>query len=185
MNISKIGKRYAKALFTFAIEQKDVEKVMADMELVDNTIKQSRELRKLLDNPVIHNRTKKAALKAVFENYVGETVLKYLMIIVQKNREAFIPQIAHQYVVYYKEHNNIKTARLSTAQPVSNELRNAVLRTLEEQTQAEVELIEEIKAELIGGLVLKVEDMEMDLSLRKRLNELSQNFKHNIYQGKF
>ncbi len=185
MNISKIGKRYAKALFTFALEQDSVMQVMDDMELVDNTIKQSRELRKLLDNPVVHNRTKKAALKAVFEKYVGETVLKYLMIIVQKNREAFIPEIAHQYVVYYKKHNNIKTATLKTAQPISEELRDVVVNILEEQTRAEVELIEEIREELIGGLVLKVEDMEMDLSLRKRLNELSREFKVNIYQGKF
>lgn len=185
MNLSKIGARYAKALFEFALEQDKLEEVKRDMETVDNTAKNSRELRRLLENPVLHNNTKKAAVKAVFEKYIGEIVLRYLMIIVQGNREDYLPDIAAQFVEQYKHYKNIKTAYLSTAQQVSDEMRQAVVSTLEEQTKAEIELVEEIKSELIGGLILKVDDQEMNLSLRKRLKKLSREFEVNIYQGKY
>lgn len=185
MNISKIGKRYAKALFEFALEQNNLEEVMKDMDLVNNTINQSLELQRVLRNPVMHNNTKKAAMKAVFEKHIGETVMKYLLIIIQKNRETFIHEIAHQFVEYYKKYKNIKTAYLKTADKVDDDIRKAVIETLEEQTQAEIELIEEIQEELIGGLVLNVGDMEMDLSVRRRITELARDFKVNIYQGKF
>lgn len=185
MIISKVGKRYAKALFSFALEQDNTEEVMNDMELVNNTIQQSRELQLLLKNPIMNSRKKKSVIRALFENYVGETVLKYLMIIIQKNRETFIPEIANQFVVYLKEYKNIKTAYLSTAQGVGDEIRQTVIELLEEQTKADIELIEEVKAELIGGLVLKVGDKEIDMSIKKRINDLGKEFKINIYEGKF
>ena len=185
MNESKIGKRYAKALFDFAIEQNKLEQVIKDMDLVNNTIQQSRELKTLLKNPVMHNKKKKTIVKALFEKHIGEIVLNYLMIIVSKNRGRYIFDIAAQFVVYYKKYKNIKTAHLATAQKVNDEIRQTIIQTLEEQTKATVELEEDLNEDLIGGMVLKVDDLEIDMSLRKRINELSQKFKTNIYQGKY
>lgn len=185
MNDSKIGKRYAKALFDFALEQNDLEQVSKDMELVNNTIQQSRELRNMLKNPVMYNKTKQSIVKAVFEKHVGEIVINYLMIIVNKNRGEFISEIASQFVDYYKEYKNIKTAHLSTAQEVNDEIRQTIIQIVEEQTKATVELKEDINKNLIGGMVLKVEDLEIDMSLRKRIDELARNFQANIYQGKY
>lgn len=184
MSFSKIGARYAKAFFEFALEQDKLEQVKEGMELLDKTIAQSRELKRLLENPVMHNNTKKAAVRAVFENYLGEIVLKYLLIIIQGNRENYIPDIASQFISRYKEYKNIKTAYLTTAQKIEDNMRNKIVQTLEEQTQAEVELVEDIKENLLGGLILKIDDKEMDLSLRKRIKKLSREFEVNIYQDK-
>ena len=185
MNDSKIGKRYAKALFDFAVEQNDLEQVINDMGLVDNTIQQSRELKTMLKNPVLHTKTKKTIIRAVFEKHIGKIVMNYLMIIVSKNRGRYISDIASQFVRYYKEYKNIKTAHLVTAHEVTDEIKQILIQTLEQQTKATIELKEDINEDLIGGLVLKVDDLEIDMSIRKRINELSQSFKTNIYQGKY
>lgn len=185
MNISKVGKRYAKALFSFALVQNESEKVMDDMNLVHNTIEQSRELQLLLKNPLLHSKKKKTIIKAIFESHVGKTVLTYLMIIVQKDRETYIRDIAMQFVVLYKEYYNIKTAYLSTAGQVDDVIRQTIVQTLKEQLNADIELVEELQQELIGGIILKVDDQEIDMSLKKRLNELSREFQFNLYEGKF
>ncbi|MCF8331404.1 MAG: ATP synthase F1 subunit delta [Bacteroidales bacterium] len=185
MNISKVGKRYAKALFSFALEQDNTEEVMKDIDLVNNTIKQSRELQLLLKNPLMNSKRKKMVIRALFEKYVGDTVLTYLMIILQKNRETFIPEIAEQFVVYLKQYKNIKTAYLSTAQSVNDNVRKIVIESLQEQIKAEIELVENINEDLIGGLVLRVDDNEIDMSIKKRINELEKEFKVNVYEGKF
>ncbi|MFW6018983.1 MAG: ATP synthase F1 subunit delta [Bacteroidales bacterium] len=184
MNEAKIGKRYAKALFDFALEQNDLEQVSKDIILVDNTIQQNRELKKLLKNPVIHNKTKKSIVRAVFQKYAGEIVLNYLMIIVGKNRSQYISDITTQFVLYYKKYQNIKTAHLSTAVQINDAIRKAIIQTLEEQTKANIELKENINEDLIGGMILKLDNLEIDMSMRKRINELANRFTVNIYQGK-
>lgn len=184
INIPKVGKRYAKALFSFALEQNELEQVKDDMSLIHNTIEQSRELQLLLKNPLLPHKKKKSLIKAIFESHVGKTVLTYLMIILQRNREVYIRDIATQFVVFYKEYKNIKTAYLATAAEVKDDIRQTIVQTLKEQLNADIELVEELQQELIGGIVLKVDDQEIDMSLKKRLNDLAREFQYNLYQGK-
>ena len=68
MQDTKAGIRYAKSLFHLAQERNEMEKVSADMALIDKTIHENSELRSMLKSPIIKS-DKKALIR------VNKTIL--------------------------------------------------------------------------------------------------------------
>ena len=62
----RIAHRYAKSLIDLAREQKSLDAVFADMELVLKAINESRDFSVLLKSPVISTDKKLAILKEIF-----------------------------------------------------------------------------------------------------------------------
>jgi F-type H+-transporting ATPase subunit delta len=52
---------------------------------------------------------------------------------------------------------------------------------LEKMTNHDIELIEEVKAELLGGFVLTVKDVQYDISVANRIKKLKKEFDENLY----
>jgi F-type H+-transporting ATPase subunit delta len=52
---------------------------------------------------------------------------------------------------------------------------------MKHQTEGEIELIEEIKKELIGGFVLSFKDKQYDASILRQIEDLKKEFDINLY----
>ncbi len=181
MKERKIAFRYAKALFDYAVEEMILEKVNADMETVGNVCKQNRELRLVLQSPIIRKDKKLGILREIFKNHLNQVTMTYLQIIARKSRESYIPDIAISFSELYKVHHNIKTAYLRTAVTVDESVRKRVIAFLEKRTKAHIQLIEEIDTNLIGGFVIKLDDRQYDASILRQLKRLKGEFDVNIY----
>ena len=59
--------RYAKAVLSLASDLKTADTVNKDMKLIANIVAESKELREMLQSPVIPSSAKKAVLLAVFK----------------------------------------------------------------------------------------------------------------------
>lgn len=73
MNHSQITLRYAKALFDLSLETKILDKVNADMALIDKVCSENRELRGMLQNPVISADKKQKVMEKIFFGNIQET----------------------------------------------------------------------------------------------------------------
>jgi F-type H+-transporting ATPase subunit delta len=137
----------------------------------------------LLRSPVIHTEKKQKVIKAIFDGKVSKLSMRYLDIITNKKRELFIPQIAEEYLVFYKKFKNIITVHFTTASAVNDEIRKKVVELLEKQTGSTVELVEDVKNELIGGFVLDYEDYQYDASIAYLLRRLKKSSAEvNLYK---
>jgi len=74
MQQTKAGLRYAKSIFKLAIERGELDKVSADMHLLNRTISENRELENLLHSPIIKSDKKSAILHLIFDGHLGLTV---------------------------------------------------------------------------------------------------------------
>jgi F-type H+-transporting ATPase subunit delta len=52
-------------------------------------------------------------------------------------------------------------------------------------TKKEVDLIEDIKGEIIGGFILKFGQYQFDDSIRKKITKLKREFNINVYEKGF
>ncbi|HNS16250.1 MAG TPA: ATP synthase F1 subunit delta [Bacteroidales bacterium] len=181
MRERKIAYRYAKALFDYAVEEKILEKVNADMDLIGKVCAQNREFRLVLKSPIVHKRKKTAILRRIFQEHVTTETFTYLQIIAKKSRENYIQDIAVCFTELYLEHQNIKSATIRTAVPLDEPLRRKVIALLEEQTRARIQLNEEVDPELIGGFIINVGDQQYDTSIQRKLLLLRREFEGNIY----
>lgn len=185
MKNSKIANRYAKALFDLAQENNQLDQVKNDMELVISVCRQNKDFSLMLQSPIIFTDKKEAILKDIFEKQLQQISYFFLLIITRKKREAILEYIARQFVVIYKEFKNITTAKLSTAIKLDKALSEKITSLLEEQTKGEIELIEKVDKDLIGGFVLGYDDKQYDASVKKQIKELQRDFDENLYIREF
>ncbi len=185
MKESKIANRYAKALFDLALEQKVLDQVKEDMELVVSVCRQNKDFVMMLQSPIIFTDKKEAILKEIFEKKLQQISFFFLLIITRKNREAILDEIAQQFVIIYKEFKNITMARLTTAAELDKNISDKVISLLKEQTKGEIELEQEIDKDLIGGFVLSYDDKQYDASIKKQIKELKKDFDQNLYIREF
>jgi F-type H+-transporting ATPase subunit delta len=181
MSFTKITIRYAQALLDLAIEQGIVERVYDDMELIDVTCHQSRGLISMLHSPVINIDKKTRIIDKIFGPAVHKLTLRFLELLVKKRREQYIDGIASAFTVLYKELKGIKTAYVTSVTQLSKQEKEQVTGILKKVTDKEIELIENLKKELIGGFVVTMDDYQIDQSLSTKIKELRKEFEKNLY----
>jgi len=186
MNVSPIAERYAKALFELAIEKELVDEVYHDSLVISGTCEKSKELRSLLKSPIINSEKKLIIIREIFENGVHKLTLTYLLIMVRKRREAFIPAIAREFVELYKSYHNILTVHFKSPVLPDLEIRSQVLKIMENYSKADIDLKAEIDESLIGGFVLTWDDKQYDASISREIDDLRKAIaKVNLYKKGF
>ncbi len=181
MKETVLTRRYARALFDFAREQDLLEPVRDDMDTIIKVCEANKDFLLLLRSPVIKSDRKIGIIQKVFGTVLREVTLSYLRIITRKHREAYIAGIARQYIGLYNEYKGVKVAHLISAAKVDDELRNKILSYLRKQTNAKIELVEEVDEKLIGGFILRFDGKQYDASIAKKILELRKDFEKNVY----
>ena len=172
MSVGIVAARYAKSLIELAKEQNVLEAVYEDMKLFKDTADKNRGLMLALKSPVVRHEKKLAILKALFQERVNSASYAIFTIITRKNREAILDSIADEYIKAYNENQGILKATVITTTPLTEELRNQFNDIVASATGKTIQLEEKIDSNLIGGYILRVNDRQIDASLRSRLNEL-------------
>ena len=185
MRETRIAIRYAKALFELSLEQNSLEQTNVDMMLVHDVCIQNREFRLMLSSPIIKIDKKQGVMKSLFEEKIGKLSLAFLNIITSKRREHFIDPIASQFLALYKEHKGILSVTLTTAVDADEDIRNKVKTMVGGFTHKEIDLVEEVKKEIIGGFILRFGQYQFDDSIRKKIMKLKKEFNINIYEKGF
>lgn len=181
MNPSIVASRYAKSLLNLSLERKELEDVQKDMALVFNTIKANKDLSVLLKSPIIRPDKKLAVLTAIFTDSIGKLALEFMKILTKKKREKYLLEIAFSFQSQYKRHKNITTAKFSSAIKMDASMREKVLAIIKKTNSGEVDLVEVIDEDLIGGFVLRIDDTQIDASVQNSLNNLHKKFSENPY----
>jgi len=172
MSVGIVASRYAKSLIDLAKEKNVLEAVFEDMKLFRETASKNRALMLALKSPVVRHDKKLAILKALFEARVNPVSYSIFTIITKKNRESILDAIADEFITLYNSYQGILKATVTTTTPLTEELRTQFINIVASATGKTIELEEKIDPKLIGGYVLRVNDRQIDASLRSRLNEL-------------
>ncbi|MDQ6480840.1 ATP synthase F1 subunit delta [Dyadobacter sp. LHD-138] len=172
MSVGIVAARYAKSLIELAKEKNVVEAVYEDMKLFKDTAEKNRGLMLALKSPVVRHEKKLAILKAIFQDKVNAVSYSIFEIITRKNRESILDAIADEFIKAYNEYRGIQKATVITSTPLTEELRKQFNTIVATATGKTVELEEKVNPSLIGGYLLRVNDRQIDASLRNRLNEL-------------
>jgi F-type H+-transporting ATPase subunit delta len=174
MDISAIRVRYAKAFYALAKEKKMLETLKADIEKVFNICSQSTEFVQMMESPVISVSKKNELITTIFKTEVNPLTLNFLLLILQNNREEYIPGICHNFLDLNRKDQNIKSARLITAFEIDQKTINKIKSLLENELKATVELNSVVDQDIIGGLILRIDDKQYDASVATQLKKIKQ-----------
>jgi len=184
MSDIRVAARYAKSLIDLAQEKGVLEEVHADMQLFSKTVRDNRDFKLFLTNPIIKHDKKLVILQRVFQNKVQPLTQTFFSIVTQKHREAILDSVATEFIRQYNVIKGIEIASITTAVPLSPELRAQVNQKIASLTGKTVQLIEKVDQNMIGGFILRVGDKQVDDTIRTDLRHLKQKFKENPYINK-
>lgn len=178
----RLATRYAKSLIDLAIERGELEKVHADMQWLRAACKSNRDFVNLLRSPIIKGDTKKKILEAITNGNISEITAGFNRLLITKGRESNLPEISNAFITAYKEKKDIQTIKLTTAAPVSDSVRNAIIEQIKKSVGFQnVELEETVDPDIIGGFVLQAGDKLVDASIAYDLRAIAKQFENNDF----
>ena len=167
--------RYAKALRQLAEEKNLLDAIVADVKLIHNTIEKSRELELLLQSPLVKSDKKGEVLSSIFGSKINELTLNFIKQLLSQGRENILKTVCEEYINQYNAIRNIAKVSVTTSVPLTNELRTELVQKIKsDYNLSEVELTEKVDQNLIGGMVLRIGDKQLDASIRRQLNDIKQ-----------
>lgn len=178
----RVANRYAKSLVDVAGETNQLETVQADMKLLRSICRQSKDFAMLLRSPVISADKKMSIWHAVLGDKVSALTNAFVGLLVNKNREASLPEIADAYLEQYNKLKGIRQVKITTAAPVSDELVSKLVGKLKEaKNVSQVEVETAVDPSLIGGYKMQMGDFLVDNSISRDLNDVKMHFLNNDY----
>jgi F-type H+-transporting ATPase subunit delta len=178
MDQSKINVRYAKAFFVLAKEKGLTLELRKDARLISSVCESSSDFKLLLESPVIKTSQKSEALRRIFEGKIHALSINFLLLIAENKRENYIPGIFRYLEDLYRREEGVKSAVLTSAQPLNESLVAQIKEILEKEFKSKVELSQKVDEKLIGGFVLRVEDKQYDASLSTQLKKIREQLLH-------
>lgn len=183
---SRAASRYVKSLLDLSIEQKSLEDVHNDMLFFSEVVAENKNFALMLRSPVIPHDKKKEILAKIFKNKVHSLTMAFFDIITRKNREPLLPAIAKEFHNAYNEHKGISKATVVSAVPLDAGMRSEFEELVKKYSdKKQVELIEKVNPEMIGGFVLNVGDRQIDASIKNKIKTLKVKFSQNPYIKEF
>lgn len=174
MNNGLIPRRYAKALYKFALEKGKTKEIYDLSKRVIDAFKTNPELQKVLSNPFVPEKDKESLLLTA-AGEKNELFDRFVLLILEQKRVEYAYGMMLAYRDIYRKENHISQAKITTASKLDaarmEKLRNLVSSAFKD---AELEFTEAVDPNLIGGFVIDVDSVRMDASISNELEQLRQ-----------
>jgi F-type H+-transporting ATPase subunit delta len=178
----RVASRYAKSLLDLAVEKGLLEQTYNDMLYLKQLTAQSKEFINLLRSPIIKAEVKIKAVNAVIAGKVNDLTISFIRLMIVKARESVLPEVIIAFVNQYKQYKHIDTVKLTTAMPVSDAVRKAIIQQLKANGRFEnIELETIVDSNIIGGFILQSGDKLIDASIAYDLKILERKFENNDF----
>ncbi len=172
----RVARRYAEALVEMAEEQKNVDAVVKDLEVLRGLMKESRELLLFMKSPIINRHKKQDVLRALFGGKLHDATTRFLDVLADKGREEFLPEVIDQFFLLRDERQGIVHVDVRVAADLSREQTALLQKKLETYTNKRVRITFGLDKQLRGGFIARVGDTVFDGSVKRQLELLRQRF---------
>ncbi len=168
-----IARRYAKALVQLGSEGGLIDRFREELAAVDGLFSGNGELRAAFANPAFTAEQKKEIMKGLVEKAkCSELVGNFLLLLVDKNRVAFLGQIVQTYQKLADEQSGVIRPVIRTAFDLDAGQVTAIQGALEKQTGKKVVPQVTVDSGLLGGVVTQIGDTAYDSSVKTQLKRI-------------
>lgn len=176
-----VARRYAAALGEEAEREGVMSAVDEDVDLIRQTLEDSRELAAMFRSPILSRDKKKRILKSLFGERVHPLTGRFLQLLVNHQREDIISAVVGAYAELRDRQQGILEAVARVPQPLSDEEARKLTAALERKTGKRIRLVVRTDPKLIGGIVIRVGDLVYDRSVRHQLDTLREQMETGSY----
>ena len=164
------ARRYAKALMDLARRDGTIAQIGAQLQQHQELLREHTNLQRLLENPSVDIQVKTGILTSIFERTQPAPLLRnFLLLLMHKDRLPQLDAIYTHYARMASDELHRVVAQVTTAVEMDAQQRQVVTQRIAAATQKDVQLEARVDPAIIGGLVVRVNNVILDGSVRGQL----------------
>lgn len=173
-----LARRYSQALFEIASETA-LDPIDTDLRELTKLIEENEEVKDTLLHPHISLTDKKSIMDKLMGENFGDTTKHFLHLLIDRRRANLLPFIQREFTKLADEARQVVEAKVASAitlsAPQLDDLKKAIVR----MTGKDVRIVSEVRAELIGGVLVQIGDRVMDGTIAYALEKMHENLRKN------
>ena len=169
MSRDPISRKYSRALLEVARERGELESVMSEVAALEEAWK--TELPAFLLSPKVQLAQRLAVVEELFAS-TGALFRAFLGLVIRKGRTALLPQMMQDMREFADAEAGRVTGTLVTAAEVGEPLKAEIHSALSQMLGRQVQLEHKLDPQILGGFIARIEDHQLDASLRTRLEQM-------------
>ncbi len=178
MIMGSIARRYAKALFSLAVETGRVEPWAKSLEALRGAVEASPDLRDVLSNPVYSKEQRRAIVEKLASALSLDTEPANLLFLLgDRNRLSHLAGVVDTFRDLADQHLGRLRAKVTSAVKLDERAAQAIADKLSQATKAKVLLDRVVDPAILGGVVAQVGSLVYDGSVRTQLEDLRAQLK--------
>lgn len=178
--ISQVARRYAEALFDLAQEEDSLDNIYTEITQLNGVLKENKNLYDVFRSPFISKDEKKSLAKEIFEDKVSKNVKNFLLVLIDNGRTTQLNSIVLAYKELLNEAYNIQEGEVISAIKLSQEQVSKMEELLSKKYGKNIKLKNKIDQDIIGGILVKIGNEQIDGSVKARLEDLKETLSEVI-----
>ncbi len=175
---NKIAKRYGGVLFDLSQESKSPKKMLKEATLLLKCLEEESQVWSQVTSPIIPLRAQcQMAEKLASSLHFGNLMKRFLDIVCQNRRLQDLNFILRNFIDRAQRAEGILEGVLETAEELSPKQIEKLQKSLKMQLGKTISIHQRVDENLLGGVVLRVGSLMIDVSLRTQLNKFRQAMK--------
>lgn len=166
-----LARRYSQALFEIASET-SLDPVDNDLRELTKLVEENAEVKKVLLHPSISPSIKKSIMEKILGEDFGEVTRHFFYLLIDKKRESLLPLIQHEFTRLADEARQMVEAKVASAIELSTSQLDDLKKAIKRRTGKDVRIVSEVRADLIGGILIQVGDSVMDGTIAHALQKM-------------
>lgn len=170
----EVAKKYASALFLSVKEKNKTEDAYEQFDSLKELLKKDRSLLNFLAAPQVLDSHKHQLVRNVFTGRLDQLFVEFLLVLVEKNRINFLPEIIDEFDRLVEAEKGIGRVTVITAVPMQDTERARLIEKMTARTNLKIVLEEKIDTSILGGVIVILHNEIIDGSVKHGLQLLEE-----------
>ena len=171
---------YGQAIYDLAKDESLTEEILKQMAVLDESFSAEPAFLQLLCAPSVPKQERCQVLDDSLRGQVHPYVLNFLKILTEKGYMRHFSGCCKLFEQQYNKDNGILPVTAVTKLPLSEELRRKLVDKLSGLTGKTIALECRVDPECLGGVRLELDGMQVDGTVRHRLDEMRKLLKNTV-----
>lgn len=172
-----LARIYAEALLAITGPAGSSATLLAELEELTSFLDAHPDLAQVLESPLVESGARVRLLETLFRGRASDLLVDTLQVMARRGRLPLVADLARAFRTAHREREGILELEVTTAVPISAELRERMIEGASARFGKRIELRELVDPALIGGLVARAGDLKLDGSVRSDLARAGQRLR--------
>ncbi|MEI0446438.1 ATP synthase F1 subunit delta [Brachyspira intermedia] len=168
------AKNYAKAMFDIASDMGKIESIKSDLNVVYSSLLVDSDIYDFFKSSFIDGHLRMRILKKIYADKILEETFNLIAILIERDMINILFAVIVEYENLCNEYYNIIIVKITTASNMTdtedmNKLKDHITNMISDK---DIHFTFNIDENIIGGVVIEIEDVVYDYSVRRLLTEL-------------